>query len=60
MTAIVSLIADRGIHQMPRGQGSLIEYLMDCGEVVAAGNLQTFWNPEGRCDGCSFAQPPDC
>jgi hypothetical protein len=47
MTAIVSLIADRGIHQMPRGHVNLIEYLMGCGEVVAAGNLQIFWNPDG-------------
>jgi hypothetical protein len=44
---MVSLIADRGIHQMLRAQRGLAALLTDSGEVVAAGNLQTVWNPAG-------------
>jgi hypothetical protein len=47
--AIVSLISDHGIHQMLRGQKGLTELLMDSGEVVAVGNLQTVRNT--RCMG---------
>jgi hypothetical protein len=42
--AMVSLIADHGIHQMLRRQRGLTELLLDSDEVVAVSNLQTLWN----------------